>query len=37
MLVLFMGLGVFFVVRTVKAAASSLSSLPRSNADWIWY
>lgn len=37
MLVLFVGLGVYGIVRVAKAALSSLRSLPRSNEDWIWY
>ena len=37
MLVLFVGLGVYGIVRTVKAALASLRGLPRSNEDWVWY
>ncbi len=37
MLVLFIGLGVYGIVRAGKAALVSLRSLPRSNEDWVWY
>ena len=37
MLILIIGLGVFFGVRAAKAVLASLRSLPRSNEDWIWY
>lgn len=37
MLILIIGLGVFFGARAVRAAMASLRSLPRSNEDWIWY
>ncbi len=37
MLILIIGLGVFFGVRATKAVLASLRSLPRSNDDWIWY
>jgi hypothetical protein len=30
-------LAVFALVRTVYAAFQSLRSLPRSNADWVYY
>ena len=37
MLILAIGLGVYFGARAVKAVLASLRSLPRSNEDWIWY
>jgi hypothetical protein len=37
MLILIIGLGVFFGARAVTAAFASLRGLPRSNEDWVWY
>jgi hypothetical protein len=37
MLFFILAITAFVAVRAVQAVIESLSSLPRSNQDWIWY
>lgn len=37
MLLLISGIALAALVRVVHAAIQSLSALPKSNRDWIWY
>jgi hypothetical protein len=37
MWILFSGLGLYLLVRGVVATLAMLRSLPRSNADWVYY
>lgn len=37
MWIVFSGLGLYLLARSVIAAFASLRNLPRSNRDWIFY
>jgi len=37
MWIVFSGLGLYLLLRGLKAALASLRNVPRSNADWIFF